>query len=109
MHAQQVTDPEQPRCSAGDPLGEVGGVLGGGVDDRVTETATVGVEPPVRLEAGRCRRNLAAAVTAGTGSMCCTTSRRPGHARIGSSHDIPTSGGYPVTISVATYPSPTRR
>jgi len=46
VHAQVVPGAEQPGRAAGDPVGQVGGVLRGGVGGRVAEAALVEIEAP---------------------------------------------------------------
>ena len=52
VHGDVHAGAEQFRGAAGDPVGEIGGVLGGGVDARVAETAFVRVDRGVTIRVG---------------------------------------------------------
>jgi len=67
VHRQIQPDPEQPGLAAGEPVGEVGGVLGGSVGNRVTEASLVRVETPGRFQAGALAAQPAGGIRGGHG------------------------------------------
>src|SRR5699024_3203682 len=50
VHGQVDRDLKQLRLAASDPVGEIGGVVGGGIGQRVTQAPGVGVEPSAGFE-----------------------------------------------------------
>jgi hypothetical protein len=50
VHAQVQADAEQLGLAAGDPVGQFGGIIGGGLGDRVTQPAFFGIGASVGLQ-----------------------------------------------------------
>ena len=79
VDGQVQAEAEQLALAPGQPVGQVAGVVGGGLGVRVVEPAPVGAVRGGRIPGGRAggaagRRRP----RAGIGSMCSVTSRRPG-------------------------------